>query len=92
MRIDAGSGTAGTAGAQGTTSAGNYLADLLATRDNITAQLADMTVNPKPSYTVDGQSVDWDAHFRTLSNKLDELNQVIQASEPFEIHTAGYTS
>ncbi len=80
----------GSAGS-GTGSVGDYLQDLLATRDNVAAQLAEITANPKPSYSVDDQWVDWDTHFKALSDRLEKLNQAIQAAQPFEIQTTGYT-
>ena len=70
---------------------GDYLADLLATRDNIARQLADITARPKPSYQIDGQSVSWDEHFRVLCAELERVNHAIAASEPFEFHSIGYT-
>lgn len=75
----------------GSSGTGTYLADLVATRDNIALQLADLTANPKPTYEIDGQSIDWDTHFRALSERLDALNRAIQAAEPFEVHSTGYS-
>jgi hypothetical protein len=85
------SGIGGGSGS-GSAASGTYLADLVATRDNIAIQLADLTANPKPTYSIDGQEVDWDTHFRTLSERLESLNRAIQAAEPFEIHTTGYST
>jgi len=82
------SGISGASGGSAGAS-GNYIADLNAARDNIAAQLADLTTNPKPSYSIDGQQISWDAHFRALSQELDRLNLLIQAAEPYEIRTQG---
>jgi len=68
-----------------------YLEDLIAARDNIAAQLASLTTDPKPSYDIDGQRVGWNDHFRALSRELERLNQMIQAAEPFELDTWGNT-
>ncbi len=73
------------------TSTGNYLQDLVAARDNVALQLADLTANPKPTYDVDGQKVDWDTHFKALSAQLESLTLAIQGAEPFEVQTTGYT-
>ncbi|MCA9246853.1 MAG: hypothetical protein KDA42_07045 [Planctomycetales bacterium] len=70
---------------------GAYAIDLLSARDNIAKQLADITANPKPTYDIDGQRVDWDAHFRALSAQLESIELAIQGSEPFEVRTTGYT-
>jgi len=75
----------------GTAGTGDYLTDLLSARDNIARQLADLTAQPKPSYQIDGQSVSWDEHFRGLCAELERLNYALQASEPFEFHSTGYT-
>lgn len=72
-------------------SGAGYLADLLTARNNIAAQLAELTAAPKPSYQIDGQQVSWDEHFRFLCAELERLNFAIQASEPFEFHSTGTT-
>lgn len=70
----------------------SYLSDLITARDHIAAQLADITANPKPSYSIDDQWIDWDTHFKALSDRLETLNRTIQSAEPFELHTTGLTS
>jgi len=90
-QVGVGGSGGGSGGGAGTGSTGDYLADLIAARDNVALQLADITAHPKPSYSIDGQSVDWDTHVGVLSEKLETLNRAIQAAEPFEIHTTGLT-
>ena len=72
-------------------SSGDFAGHLLVARDNVAKQLAEMTANPKPSYDIDGQRVDWDAHFRALSGQLESIELAIQGSQPFEVRTTGYT-
>ncbi len=78
----------GSSGA-GSGSTGDAQVDLTIARDNIAKQLADMTASPKPTYDVDGQRVEWEAHFRALSEELDRLTLALQALEPFEFRTTG---
>lgn len=68
-----------------------YLENLTTARDNIAAQLADITANPKPTYNIDGQMVDWTAHFNALMAALDKLEGQINAADPFEIHSTGFS-
>jgi hypothetical protein len=61
---------------------------LTATKANVAAILAEMTANPKPSYSIDGQSVRWESYFATLTDKIEKLNQLIQIEGgPFEQQT-----
>lgn len=72
-----------------TSSTGDYLQDLIAARDNIAAQLVEITADPKPTYSIDDQWIDWDTHFKALTDRLDRLNASIQAIQPFELSTKG---
>lgn len=68
-----------------------YLENLTTARDNIAAQLANMTANPKPTYNIDGQMVDWTAHFNALLTALKTLEADINSTDPFEIHSTGFS-
>lgn len=63
----------------------SYLDDLATARDNFAAKLAEISVSPKPSYSIDGQSVSWTDYYRFLSDQVDKLNEQIAAGQPFEI-------
>ncbi len=52
------------------------LENLQAAYANICQQLADMTTDPKPSYSSNGRSVSWGEHFGALSARLDELRKI----------------
>lgn len=57
-------------------------------KSNISAILAEITANPQPSYSIDGQSVSWESYFNTLVEKLDRLNRLIQVEGgPMELAT-----
>jgi hypothetical protein len=62
--------------------------NLNASKANIAAILARITADPKPSYSIDGQSVSWESYFSMLTDKLEKLNQLIQIEGgPFEQQT-----
>lgn len=67
-----------------------YQENLISRRDTIATELAAMT--SKPSYSVDGQSVDHPGHRRALLDELKQLNElIILADGPFEVRTQGAT-
>jgi hypothetical protein len=69
----------------------DYLSDLTTARDNIARNLAEMTANPKPNYTIDGQTVSWQNLLDSYLSQLERLNAQIAAAEPFEGHSRGFT-
>ena len=46
-------------------------------RDNCIKQLAQITVNPKPTYEIDGQSVKWQEYAESLHDRIRKLNATI---------------
>jgi hypothetical protein len=60
-------------------------------KTQVLALLEDLTVNPKPSYNLDGQEVSWMEYQKMLFARLEGLNELIAADEPFELHTQGFT-
>lgn len=67
------------------------LENLLAARDNVAANLAAITADPKPNYTIDGQSVSWQGLFDSYVAQLEKLNAQINAADPYEFETRGET-
>lgn len=58
--------------------------------EQITAQIADVTANPKPDYSVGGQSVSWAAYLNVLKSSLKELIEArALLSGPYEYRSAG---
>lgn len=49
--------------------------------DSVTDTLADVIANPKPSYSIDGQSVNWDAYVERLQRQVEWLREQIKESE-----------
>lgn len=68
-----------------------YLENLKTARNNIAANLAAITASPKPTYTIDGRTVDWNGLFTSYTNQLQVLDDKIAGAEPFEIETIAYT-
>jgi hypothetical protein len=60
--------------------------------DNFSAQLATISANPKPTYTVDGQTVSWTDHYIFLSQQITTLTQQLADASPFEYHSQGFVS
>lgn len=53
-------------------------ADNLATiRSNILATLASESANPKPSYNINGQNVDWNGYRASLMQQLKGVNELM---------------
>jgi len=69
----------------------SWLTDLQDSRDQIASQIKDLTENPKPSYSIDGQSISWTQHFEALVERLKDINDAINAAEPYEEHSVGYS-
>jgi hypothetical protein len=53
--------------------------------------IVEITVNPHPSYDIDGQSISWGEYLAQLQNTVEWCNKQAVAEEPFEIHSRGYT-
>lgn len=52
---------------------------------NLLAYLATESANPKPSYSIDGQSVSWDQHRASIMQQIREMQDM--AAGPFEVQT-----
>ena len=64
----------------------------LATIKSQTLQLiADLRANPKPSYTIDGQSVSWESYVASLQATVDWCDRKLAGYEPFEVWSQGTT-
>jgi hypothetical protein len=50
-----------------------------------------LTDEPKPSYTLDGQSVSWGEYLKHLMSIVDWCDEKLAAADPFEERTQGFT-
>lgn len=65
------------------------LENLITARDGFTARLAEASTDCKPSYSIDGQSVNWVQYYRFLSEQIDKLDAQIAAAQPYEFVSKG---
>lgn len=69
-----------------------WLDNLVIARDNLSAQLAAITANPKPNYSVDGESYSWMEYQRFLNDQIAGLtDQIAKGEAGFEIQSQGVT-
>ena len=55
-------------------------------RSQILSVIAEITANPKPTYSIDGQSIKWNEYLAQLQKSVDWCNENIEKeSEPIEI-------
>lgn len=57
---------------------------------NVSALIANITTNPKPTYSIGGKTVSWTEYFTALIQQEEELNKARQRADgPFEIRSIG---
>jgi hypothetical protein len=64
---------------------------LRAIRAQTLARIAEITASPKPSYSLDGQSVSWGDYLAKLRSTVDWCERKLAGEEPFEIRSQGIT-
>jgi hypothetical protein len=52
--------------------------DLGTAINQIAAQIKDITANPKPDYSVNGQSISWASYLSMLTEQITKLQQAQQ--------------
>jgi hypothetical protein len=60
-------------------------------RSQALANIAAMTASPKPSYSIDGQSVSWNEYLKQQQEIVTWCDQQSAASQPFEFLSQGFT-
>jgi hypothetical protein len=65
-------------------------ASIVTQRDSLVALIASVVTAPKPTYTVEGRTVQWTQYLAELRNQVTLLNQLIDISGPVEIHSEAY--
>lgn len=66
------------------------LANLLTAQANIAANIAAITTNPQPDYSIGGKSYSWAAYLTILIQQQEALNEAISvAGGPVEAATQG---
>ncbi len=67
------------------------LEHLKAIRSQTLALIAELTAHPKPTYSLDGQLVSWNAYLARLQATVDWCERKLAGEEPFELHSQGVT-
>jgi len=55
------------------------------------ARLVEITAQPKPSYDIDGQKVDWATYLKQLQATVAWCDEQLTTAEPFEESTQAGT-
>ena len=61
--------------------------NLITARSNLENLLAEITLNPKPTYTVKGRTIDWASYMSNVREQIDALSKTINARQPWIVHT-----
>lgn len=57
---------------------------------NVTKLLMELTTNPKPNYSIDGETWSWSEYWSMLNQQLKTLEESRQRADgPFEIRSQG---
>lgn len=66
------------------------LDDIETSISNVAALLAEITASPKPSYSIDGQTVYWNEYLEILTQKMEKLLTMKQLlSGPYQRASRG---
>jgi hypothetical protein len=60
---------------------------IAAIRSQTLALIDALTADPKPSYSIDGQSVGWADYLVRLRETVDWCDRKLAEAEPFEVQT-----
>ena len=63
------------------------LTDLESVRDNLMAKLKEYSVSPKPSYTIEGQTVNGSDYLKQLIDGIKAVNELMVIFDPYELRT-----
>jgi hypothetical protein len=64
---------------------------ILSIRSQTLAQLDAIRADPKPSYWIDGQRVQWQEYADALQRSVDWCDQKLVEYQPFEVRSQGIT-
>jgi hypothetical protein len=67
------------------------LENLQTIRSQILTELAAITAERKPTYSIDGQTFSWNDYRSRLLTDLREVDELIAAEQPLEQRSQGYT-
>jgi hypothetical protein len=64
---------------------------LQTTKAQVLTVLAEITACPKPSYSIDGQSVSWSDYVAMLTKQVETLNELINQESPYILTSTAVT-
>ena len=69
------------------------LAQLAIVRTQVISLIAELTLSPKPSYSIDGQRVNWGDYLEMLFRQVAQVDAAILAitDDPYEFTSTMYT-
>lgn len=59
------------------------LSNLQTLKTNLITALNDAIASPKPTYSIDGQSISWGEYYRMLSEQIKVVNELINMEDPY---------
>lgn len=66
--------------------------NLTTAKENLAAKLAELTASPKPSYSIEGQSISWGEYYSMLTAQMKAINELLnQEATPLEVRTQAVT-
>lgn len=65
--------------------------NLASIKANVLATLAEITANPKPTYSIDGKVVSWTEYQEMWMRRLETVNNLINAETIYEFNTQGFS-
>jgi len=69
----------------------DWITNLTNTRAAFSQTLLEISASPKPTYSVDGQSVSWESYTRMLLDQIKAIDDLLQTQEePFEEISMGF--
>lgn len=67
------------------------LEQIQAIKSQTLALIGELTAQPKPTYSLDGQSVSWSEYLQRLQATVQWCDRQLAGQEPIEIHSQGIT-
>jgi hypothetical protein len=67
-------------------------ADIATIKSQTLSLIKDLTLNPKPNYMIDGQMVSWGNYLAQLRETVKWCDEMLAATDPFEVQSYGYTA
>jgi hypothetical protein len=69
----------------------NDIQQIAVIRSQTLMRLAEITAQPKPTYAIDGQTVNWNDYLKQLQATIDWCDGKLAAETPVEVHSQGCT-